>query len=103
MKKKMIGLIATVIVAVVAVIKVNIDINRNGLSGMSWENVEVLAENESNPWYLWLFQGLTKDEEPRSAECSVYYGVPPYVVVVHGSKGLCDDGGHVNCTVGSCN
>ena len=51
MIKKILGLIAAVIVTVVAIVNVNIDVKKSGLSNLSLANVEVLARNEVD----WLF------------------------------------------------
>ena len=106
MLKKLLGLIAILIITVVAIINVRVDMKNNSMSDLSVANVEALAENESNPWYLWLIYGLTKDEESYDVECEWNYeinlGVVKWGSNGKGKKQMCKDGGSDNCWVGEC-
>jgi hypothetical protein len=102
MRKKVIGGIAATVVAAAIAVNVNISAKNDTLSEVMLSNVEALADNESNPWYLWPFQGLTKDEKPRYVDCQVHIGTPPYVEVTNGKKRVCDNGGNENCTTSLC-
>ena len=102
MKKKVIILSAAFAFAFIAAFNVNLNSQKNKQTSISFENTEALADNEENYGWDWWTQGATKDESPRIVQCSVSYGVPPYVVTNYGTRRVCDDGGSENCSVGSC-
>nr|WP_320058908.1 NVEALA domain-containing protein [uncultured Bacteroides sp.] len=70
MKKKIFGLVFFVTFFVVAVLNINLSKFKNNGSDLILANVEALAQ-ETNPWYLWPTQGLTKDERTVVTPCSI--------------------------------
>ena len=107
MIKKILGLITAALILVAAVIHVTIEMNRTVLPELTLANAEVLAENESNPWYLWLIYGLTQDETPKEVKCTWehWYGIPG--IFGHresgsGKKIICEDNGEENCWSTEC-
>jgi hypothetical protein len=105
MKKKMIGLLAIVVIAVVSALNVNLEKKKETLSAAALANVEALA-SESNPLYLWPFQGTTKDEYSESVPCTWSWefnmGIFKWSESGSGKKIKCYNGGKENCTVRQC-
>jgi hypothetical protein len=102
-KKKFIGLsAAAMMIAAGTAISVNVSTKESNLSDVYLANIEALADNEKNPWWLWPIDGLTKDEKPRDVDCERQIGIPPYVEIVQGKKQVCDDGGSENCSTSLC-
>jgi hypothetical protein len=104
--KKNFYFFVVLIIAVVTAVNVNINSKEDGLSDVFLANVEALADNESNPWYLWAFQGTTKDEKEIYATCSwsweFNFVVYKWFESGSGTKKMCEDGGSNNCSTGSC-
>jgi hypothetical protein len=84
---------------------VNVNMNsqsENLLSDLALANVEALAQNESNPWYLWPFQGTTKDEWAETKKCTEGINLGFYYVEWEGTRIICHDGGSENCSSQIC-
>ncbi len=70
MKKKILG--SAIIFALVALVSLNLKLTKSEKNdfSLSLVKMEALAQdNEMNPWYQWISQGLTKDEAPVSILC----------------------------------
>jgi len=111
-RKVFFGLIAIIVLITVTVINLNVNVKASKgvgkLSEFSLANVEALAENEANPWYLWPFYGLTKDEYTTIHSCTwsfTIWIIPGIVGFTDSGPGFlqrCHDGGEYNCDSLSC-
>jgi hypothetical protein len=94
--------------AIVVAASWNISQNRKRakLSEVASANIEALAGGESNPPYLWPFQGTTKDERSVTENCSYTisfnFFVFEYSETMSGKKTMCYSGGTTNCTQWFC-
>jgi len=103
MKKKILGGLAVLAIAALAAWNLNFSSKAEGImSDVMLANVEALAENESNPWYLWPFQGTTKDEYPESKPCTEGINLIFWYVEWEGTRIICHDGGSENCSTQIC-
>jgi hypothetical protein len=102
MKKYIISGIAVLAIAAVAAWNITLSNGKaNALSDLQLANVDALA-NESNPWYLWPFQGTTKDEWAESKPCTEGINLGFYYVEWQGTRIICHDGGTQNCSTQIC-
>ena len=103
---KVLGSIAVLAIAALTAFNVNMNSQENGLSDVSLDNVEALANENDNHWSDWLTQGLTKDERAYTVSCQwnweFDFGFFSWGESGSGTKQLCSSGGSDNCSVGSC-
>lgn len=69
MKKMIFSLVAVAMVAVAGVNVYKVSASDVEMLDLQKENVEALAGEETNPWYLWFSQGLTADEREIEYNC----------------------------------
>ncbi|MDH6344312.1 hypothetical protein M2480_002797 [Parabacteroides sp. PFB2-12] len=101
MKKKIIGFVMVAAIAVAVSLGIRQNSKKITLSDLAVANVEALANNE-NPWYLWPFQGTTKDEWAETKKCTEGINLGFYYVEWEGIRIICHDGGSENCSTQIC-
>lgn len=113
MNKKILGLIAILIVTVVAVINVNVDLRKSGMSDLSLANVEALAGFEFNGQY-WddehHWYNLGNNWKPELHPCTgtsgganLQIGIPNVISYSAGGETASWTGKMVKCVSGSGN
>jgi hypothetical protein len=67
--KKLLGGIALLAIMVLAAFNMKFAMDTRDSSIVYTKNMEAMS-NEMNPWYLWLSQGFTQDEQEATRQCS---------------------------------
>ena len=109
MKNKIFGIIAVLVVVLVAFLNVNIGINTNKKLDITLADIEALADREWawNNILDWWDYGLRADEKIRETACTnntttTGNGSTSTTNIPNGKKKTCETGGNINCDPCNC-